>query len=304
PWDTQCFTYDVMGELVNAWTSKITPVDGQGCKAANGTTWGPRKDYAPSSGPVADAPDTSTDVTAPDSSLRSTLAATAPDPQTVSTGATAYRQSFTFDWLGNRAVMTEHDPADAAKNVTFRYGYGNAVAKQPHTLGSVTSNPPGQGSSYSYDAVGNTKTRDLAATTQSLVWTQENKPATITDDGKKTTYVYDATGNRLLENSPSGSTLYLGETEVTTDATGAIVRASRAYAHPGAPTVVRTTSNGATTGHKRNVLLADHLGTANTTIDVTNTSQPITRRAFKPYGEIRGPKPAAWPNKRSYLGVG
>ncbi|MBW8740665.1 MAG: RHS repeat protein, partial [Streptomyces turgidiscabies] len=24
PWDTQCFTYDVMGELVNAWTSKIT----------------------------------------------------------------------------------------------------------------------------------------------------------------------------------------------------------------------------------------------------------------------------------------
>ncbi|KOV68700.1 hypothetical protein ADL01_23150, partial [Streptomyces sp. NRRL WC-3618] len=33
PWDTQCFTYDVMGELVNAWTSKITPVDGQGCKA-------------------------------------------------------------------------------------------------------------------------------------------------------------------------------------------------------------------------------------------------------------------------------
>ncbi|KOV64286.1 hypothetical protein ADL01_28140, partial [Streptomyces sp. NRRL WC-3618] len=32
--------------------------------------------------------------------------------------------------------------------------------------------------------------------------------------------------------------------------------------------------------------------------------QPITRRAFKPYGEIRGPKPAAWPNKRSYLGVG
>ncbi|MEW2120318.1 polymorphic toxin-type HINT domain-containing protein [Streptomyces sp. NPDC005474] len=304
PWDTQCFTYDVMGELVNAWTSKITPVDGKGCQASNGTTWGPRKDYAPSSGPVADAPDTSTDATAPDASLQSTLAATAPAPQTVSTGATAYRQSFTFDWLGNRAAMTEHDPADATKNVTFRYGYGNAARTQPHTLGSVTSTPSGQGSSYVYDAVGNTTVRDLAATTQSLVWTQENKPATITDDGKKTTYVYDATGNRLLENSPSGSTLYLGETEVTTDATGAIVRSSRAYAHPGAPTVVRTTSNGATTGHKRNVLLTDHLGTANTTIDVTNTSQPITRRAFKPYGEVRGPAPITWPNKRSYLGVG
>jgi RHS repeat-associated protein len=304
PWDTQCFTYDVMGELVNAWTSKIEPVDGQGCKAANGTTWGPRKDYATSSGPVADAPDTSADVATPDTSLQSTLAATAPDTKTVVTGATAYRQSFTFDWLGNRAAMTEYNPADATKNVTFKYGYGNAQGKQPHTLGSVTSNPPGQGSSYQYDAVGNTKVRDLSATTQNLTWTQENKPSTITDDGTKTTYVYDANGNRLLENSPSGSTLYLGETEVTTDANGAIVRASRAYAHPGAPTVVRTTNNGATTGHKRNVMLADHLGTANTTVDVTNTAQPITRRASKPYGEIRGPKPTTWPNKRSYLGVG
>lgn len=304
PWDTQCFTYDVMGELVNAWTSKITPVDGNGCKASNGTTWGPRKDYAASSGPVADAPDTSTDVATPDASLQSTLLASAPDTTTVATGATAYRQSFTFDRLGNRATLTEHNPADATKNVTFNYNYGNNEGKQPHTLGWIGTNPTGQGSSYDYDAVGNTTVRDLSATTQNLTWTQENKPATITDDGTTTTYVYDANGNRLLENSPAGSTLYLGETEVTTDASGAIVRASRAYAHPGAPTVVRMTSNGATTGHKRNVMLADHLGTANTTVDVTNTTQPITRREFKPYGEVRGPKPASWPNKRSYLGVG
>ncbi len=304
PWDTQCFTYDVMGELVNAWTSNITPVDGKSCKASNGTTWGYRSDYAASSGPVADAPDTLSDTATPDDSLKSTLAATAPDSTTVSTGATAYRQSFTFDWLGNRATLTEHDPADAAKNVTFTYGYGNSEGKQPHTLGWIGTNPTGQGSSYQYDAVGNTTVRDLSATTQNLTWTQENKPATITDDGTTTKYVYDANGNRLLENSPSGSTLYLGETEVTTDATGTIVRASRAYVHPGAPTVVRSTSNGATTGHKRNVMLADHLGTANTTVDVTSAGQPVTRRAFKPYGEVRGPKPTSWPNKRSYLGVG
>lgn len=306
PWDTQCFTYDVMGELVNAWTSKITPENGTSCKASNGTTWGYRSDYAPSSGPVADAPDTLSDTATPDASLQSTLAATAPDTLTVSTGATAYRQSFTFDWLGNRAAMTEYNTADATKNVTFKYGYGNTKTQggQPHTLAWTTSNPTGQGSSYEYDAVGNTKVRDLSATTQNLTWTRENKPAAITNDGTTTTYVYDATGNRLLENSPSGSTLYLGETEVTTNATGTITRASRAYAHPGAPTVVRSTSNGATTGHKRNVMLADHLGTANTTVDVTNTTQPVTRRAFKPYGEIREPKPTSWPDKRSYLGVG
>ncbi|MEU9185129.1 polymorphic toxin-type HINT domain-containing protein [Streptomyces sp. NPDC048484] len=300
-WDNQCFSYDVMGELVNAWTSSVAPDgNGTGCKSSSGSTWGYRTDFAASSGPVADAPDASTDVSSPDTSLTSTLAASAPDAGTVASGATAYRQSFTFDWLGNRANMTEHDPADATKNVGYTYGYG---APQPHTMKWINSTPSGKGSSYSYDAVGNTEVRDLSDATQNLTWTSENKLDTITDDGKKTTYVYDAAGNRLLENSPSGSTLYMGETEVTADATGTITRASRAYGQAGAPTVVRTTSNGATTGHKLSTLLADHVGTANTTVELSS-GQAVTRRAFKPYGEARGPKPSTWPNKRSYLGVG
>ncbi|GAA3973606.1 polymorphic toxin-type HINT domain-containing protein [Streptomyces plumbiresistens] len=307
-WDTQCFTYDVMGELVHAWTSKITPTGtGTGCKSANGTTWGPRTTYAASSGPVTDAADVAADALSPDASLTSTLAAAAPDASTVATGATAYRQSYTFDWIGNRASMTEHDPADATKNVTYRYGYGKTVTgdtiAQPHTMAWISSTPDGKGSAYTYDATGNTTVRDLYNTTQNLVWSPENKLDSITDDGAKTTYVYDADGNRLLENSATGSTLYLGETELTTDTTGTVTRASRSYAQAGAPTVVRTTSNGATAGHKLNVMIADHLGTANTTVELSGT-QPVTRRAFKPYGELRGPKPANWPNKRSYLGVG
>ena len=67
--------------------------------------------------------------------------------------------------------------------------------------------------------------------------------------------------------------------------------------------MVRTTSNSATTGHKLSTLLADHVGTANTTVELSS-GQPVTRRAFKPYGEVRGPKPSTWPNKLSYLGVG
>jgi RHS repeat-associated protein len=312
-WDTQCFTYDVMGELVNAWTSNITPDRaGTGCKASNGTTWGYRTDYVASSGPVADAPDAAADTTSPDTALSASLSAAAPDTASVSTGTTAYRQSYVLDWLGNRATMTEHNTADATKNVTFTYSYGKTVTgngttpsykTQPHILAWVSSTPSGQGSAYTYDAAGNTTVRDLAGTTQNLSWTPENKLDSITDDGQKTTYVYDADGNRLLENSASGSTLYLGETELTTNATGTITRASRSYTQAGAPTVVRTTSNGATTGHKLNVLIADHLGTANTTVELSGT-QPVTRRAFKPYGELRGPKPSTWPNKRSYLGVG
>ncbi|WP_251091582.1 polymorphic toxin-type HINT domain-containing protein [Streptomyces sp. Caat 7-52] len=306
-WDTQCFTYDVLGELAHAWTSKLTPAgNGTGCKAANGTIWGPRTDYAASSGPITDAPDQAADTTAPDAALTSALAAAAPDTATVSTGATAYHQSFTFDWLGNRATLTDHDTADPTKNLTYTYGYGKTGTDgktQPHTATSITSTPSGKGSTYTYDATGNTEVRTLNNTTQNLLWSPENKLETITDNGKKTTYVYDADGNRLLENSASGSTLYLGETELTTDATGTITRASRSYAQSGAPTVVRTTTNGAGTGHKLSVLLTDHLGTANTSVDVAS-GQAVTRRAFKPYGEVRGTKPAAWPNKRSYLGTG
>lgn len=67
---------------------------------------------------------------------------------------------------------------------------------------SIASSPAGQSSTYTYDAVGNTKLRDLPAGAQDLKWTSENKLDTITVGSKKTTYVYDAAGNRLLENSP------------------------------------------------------------------------------------------------------
>lgn len=313
-WDTQCYTYDVLGQLVNAWTSNIVPDGkGTGCKTSSGSIWGHQADGSFSSGPLADAADSEADTSgSPDASLTSTLAATQPATGTVSTtGATAYRQAFTYDVVGNRATQTDYDAADPAKNSTRTFDYGTAVTDdtgaatttQPHILASLTSNPAGQGADFTSSTTGNTEIRDLPTTTQQLIWNSENKLETITDDGVKTTYVYDAAGNRLLENSPTGSTLHLGETELTTDSTGKITRASRTYTHPGAPSVTRSTSNGATTGHKQNALITDHLGTANTSIEI-GANQPVTRRAFKPYGETRGTKPSTWPNRRSFLGTG
>ncbi|MER7541243.1 polymorphic toxin-type HINT domain-containing protein [Streptomyces sp. NPDC097704] len=321
-WDNQCFTYDAMGELVNAWTSNITPDGkGHGCKSVSGATWGHRTDGALSSGPVADAPyqapkNAQEQPNPPPAGLSNTAPATGTVASgTAVTGSAAYRQSFTYDWLGNRATMTDHDPAgDTTKNTAYAYTYN---ATQPHTLASVVSTPTGKGSSYTYNSTGTTWTRDLPDKPnpdQTLAWTPEQKleSNTVTyDDGtntlktSKTSYVYDAAGNRILENSPAGSTLYLGETEFTTNGT-AITRASRSYGQAGAPTVVRTT-NGSSTGHGLTALLVDHLGTANTAVELSGIgtqAQAVTRRNFKPYGELRGPKPANWPNKRSYLGVG
>ncbi|MEU2549914.1 polymorphic toxin-type HINT domain-containing protein [Streptomyces roseolus] len=293
-WDNQCFTYDVMGQLINAWTSKLIPNgSGTGCKAANGTAWGHRTDAASSTGPIAEASAGATDTPAG-------LANTAPDATTFSTDTNSYHQAFTYDWIGNRVTAMDRTPAGTT---TYTSTYNTT---QPHTLASVASTPTGKETSYTYNPTGTTKTRNLPGTTpdQTLQWTAEHKLASNTVGTTKTTYVYDADGNRILEHTPNtGSTLYLGETELTTDTVGLITRASRAYAHPGAPTVVRTTTNQSATGHSLNVLLTDHLGTAHTTVEAGGT-QPVTRRAFKPYGEPRGPKPANWPNKRTYLGVG
>ncbi|MGW3479769.1 RHS repeat-associated core domain-containing protein [Streptomyces althioticus] len=310
-WDTQCYTYDALGELVHAWTSSIVPTGtGNGCKTANGATFGYRTDYAASSGPVTDAPNEAGDTSSPDASLTNTLAAAAPAAGTVATSATAYRQAFTYDWIGNRSTLTEHNVTDATKNVTYRSSYGTTagngaiqpVMTQPHTLAWVSSTPSGSDSAYSYDAAGNTTKRDLANDTQQFAWTSENKPATVTTGGTTVNYTYDTEGQRLLENSGAGSTLYLPGGELTTDSTGKITKATRTYTHPGAPTVVRT-SNGTSSSHTRNVQLTDHLGTATTSIQIA-FNQPVTRRAFKPFGEARGPKPASWPDRRSYLGTG
>ncbi|BFO20983.1 hypothetical protein SHKM778_73710 [Streptomyces sp. KM77-8] len=228
----------------------------------------------------------------------------------MATSATAYRQAFTYDWIGNRSTLTEHNVTDPTKNITYHSGYGTTagngatepVTTQPHTLAWVSTTPTGSGSAYTYDPAGNTTKRDLANDTQNLTWTSENKPATVATGATTINYTYDTGGRRLLENSSEGSTLYLPGGELTTDATGKITKATRNYAHPGAPTVVRT-SDGSSTGHTRNIQLANHLGTANTTVQMA-ANQPVTRRAFKPFGEARGPQPSSWPDRRSYLGVG
>ncbi|MEU5484086.1 ricin-type beta-trefoil lectin domain protein [Streptomyces mirabilis] len=436
-WDTQCFTYDYLGEMVHAWTSSVAVgTAGTGCKSASGTAWGYRQDGQSSAGPIAEAPDSATDATAPDSEMAASLSAAAPAANTVSTDATAYWQSFTFDAIGNRASLTEHDPTDATKDVKSAYSYGTQVAgngtttptlAQPHTLTKVTPST-GTGTNYTYTPVGNAETRALPGGTQNLIWNAEDKvteakgfgdgagavvglsgkclddaggstadgtplqlyrcnnsraqqwkpsgdtlrvmgkcasangtangtkillatcdgssaqkftvrtsdkslyhpasgkcldvPSSNDADGTdlqlytcngstaqqwtpadRTTYVYDATGNRLLEHTAAGSILYLGETEVSTDINGNIAGASRSYTHTGAPTVVRSNKYGSTTSHKLSILLTDQLGTATTAVDETS-GQPFTRRFSKPFGETRGSQPFSWPNRRSYLRTG
>ncbi|MFE5676933.1 polymorphic toxin-type HINT domain-containing protein [Streptomyces erythrochromogenes] len=127
-------------------------------------------------------------------------------------------------------------------------------------------------------------------------------PAQQWSFGNVTTYLYDASGNRIIQETGSSRTLYLGETEITVDKAGKAMDAVRYYSSPGAPATVRRT-NGKTTGHTLSHLLTDHHNTATISVD-QKKDQEVTRRRSDPYGNPRGSQPAYWPGDRTFLGVG
>ncbi|MFD3538995.1 ricin-type beta-trefoil lectin domain protein [Streptomyces sp. NPDC058662] len=387
--DRQCFTQDTMGQLTQAWTGK--------------TCTGPVKD----------------DVTA------------GPDGD-------GYRQSYTFDTIGNRTKLTSHDLTDPALDDEYTYSYGVTVpgggsqppvTTKPHALTQVdaVTRDPGSTvslrSTYGYDAAGNTTRRTIGGDTQTLEWDRQNKltkavspgigkfavtglagkcldldggrttdgsaiqlwtcneskaqqfrlsgdtvrvldkcladrggavrlavcdgtpsqkfvyrpadktlhnPATNTcvdvpggtttdgtdlilfacaggpnqqwSFGDTTTYIHDADGNRLIQETGSSRTLSLGEAQITVNKAGQAIDAVRYYGSPGSPTTIRRTL-GKTTGHTLTVTVSDHHGTGTTSIDQA-AGQAISRRKFDPYGNVRGGEQNQWPDKRTFLGVG
>ncbi|MGW7433945.1 polymorphic toxin-type HINT domain-containing protein [Streptomyces sp. NPDC054861] len=275
--DQQCFAYDPMGRLIDAWTG------------------------------LSDCP---------------TAADGRPDRTQLSPGVegSGYWQSYTFDAIGNRTSMTVHDFTDEALDDVRTYTHGRTdtnngtqatTTAQPHTLTRTDSkvvtptSTVESRSTYSYDASGNTDRRIINGDTQSLQWDRRNKVTSVDTDNNGTpdvTYLYDASGNRLIEDNGTTRTLYLGDTEITVNTAGQALDAQRYYTHPGAPTTTRTTG-GKNTGHKLTVLLADHHNTSTTAVEQTN-SQAVSQRYFDPYGNPRGSKPTAWPGRRTFLGTG
>ncbi|MTE20612.1 hypothetical protein F0L17_16150 [Streptomyces sp. TRM43335] len=281
--DRQCFSYDAIGRLRHAWTGATG-----GC---------PRETTARDSGPEP------TDVTA------------GPDGD-------GYWHTYTYDAIGNRTSMVDHDLADPALDDTYSYSYGTAVPAtgttgptelQPHTLTRVDAVTRTAGgtveslSTYAYDNTGNTIERTIGGDTQALTWNADNKLTSVdtTDDGTAdVSYLYDADGNRLIEKTATGATLFLGDAEVTVGATGDPVDARRYYTHPGAPTVMRSTGGSSDLAdHELTVLVNDHHGTATTAVAL-DTAMTVQRRKFDPFGNPRGAEPADWPGRRTFLGTG
>ncbi|MEV7365473.1 polymorphic toxin-type HINT domain-containing protein [Streptomyces sp. NPDC091299] len=213
----------------------------------------------------------------------------AADPTTAVLGGPApYWHSYTYDDLGNRKIQVDHTTTADGNDTTTSYEYPTAGTSQAHTLKSSTTvtGSTTTRSSYTYDASGNTHTRTLNGKTQTLDWDDENHLTKVTNaDGTTASYLYDAEGNRLLSRDGTGTTLYLGDTEVHLAKGASTPTGTRYYTWAGQTIAVRTSSGGL------QWQVTDAHDTAETAVDAT--TQAITRRRLDPFGNPRGPQPTA-----------
>ncbi|MCT9078970.1 ricin-type beta-trefoil lectin domain protein [Streptomyces fulvoviolaceus] len=151
--DRQCFTYDALGQLSEAWTSPNS-----GCMASGKTTRAPTYD---------------------DGTVN------------VTSASNGYWHTYDYDELGNRKTLVKHDPGlDTAKDATTSYTYGKTDGTQPHTLTGMSStytNDAGaqitEAAQLTYDSEGNTETRTYGGDEQALEWTWDGKLAKVTGFG-------------------------------------------------------------------------------------------------------------------------
>ncbi|CNE28938.1 Cell wall-associated polypeptide CWBP200 [Mycobacterium tuberculosis] len=250
--DNQCFTYDHLQRLTQAWT-------------------------------------------------QGSAGACAADPSSSVIGGPApYWHSFTYDRAGNRTGETRHG-IGGTTDTTRTYTY--AAAGQGNRLTQFTQTGPtgNRTNTYGYDVTGNTttiQTNDGSPTTstQTLEWNTEGELTKVTENGNDETYIYDASGNRLIRKDPTGTTLYLpGGTELRALNGASTATGTRYYGFAG-QTIAMRTSDGAVT-----YLASDHQGTAQIAVDAA--SQATTVRRFTPFGSIRGmDDDATWPGEKGFVG--
>ncbi|MFF3893195.1 ricin-type beta-trefoil lectin domain protein [Streptomyces sp. NPDC001812] len=186
--DQQCFTYDVLGQLKEAWT---TP-GGSACTASGKTTAEP----VYSDGKV-----------------------------NVSSANSGYWQSYDYDALGNRTRKTVHkaDPTftsgvrDTKGDVVSDYLYGTGETEkndQPHTLTSYTTTSKTATnatvttrSTQTYDAAGQMESRSTGGdTAQTMTWTWDGKVESVTGFGTDGSGAWTGVGGLCMDLSGGSTT--------------------------------------------------------------------------------------------------
>ncbi|MDH6137163.1 RHS repeat-associated protein [Kitasatospora sp. MAA4] len=175
---------------------------------------------------------------------------------------------------------------------------------QPHFLTATSTTGPGGTVSTALTASpagATTKRSPSAGTEQDLEWDDEGHLAKITQGGNPpTTYLYDADGNQLIRRDPGQTTLFVGDTAIVVNTAvtpNVLLGAVRSYALGGSTVAMASSLPGGSADY----VLSDPHGTATLTMDTT--TQKATRQLYTPYGQNRGGS-TGWPDPtRGFLGA-
>ncbi|MDQ0933247.1 hypothetical protein [Streptomyces turgidiscabies] len=220
--DVQCFTYDYLRRLTEAWTQTANAC---APSAGEATVGGPAP-YWHSYGYDAAGNRTG--------EVRHA---------TGTTGGAAITQSTMYVPKAQDTKGGTH--VHALKSAEVRTATSGSSAKE------VTA-----AQSFTYDEAGNTIRRTKAATDlspavdQKLDWDEEGRLSAVTpylsgdalDEANKTSYVYGPDGSRLLRKEKGAVTLYLGSQEIRLDTAKNSVSGTRYYSHGGKKIAVRTSA--------------------------------------------------------------
>ncbi len=186
---------------------------------------------------------------------------------TPGTGDRPYRSTFQYSNDNRLLSRSENGTATA-------YTYPASGAARPHAPARVG------GDTYTWDVEGKLATRTVAGQSETFAWDKQDRLTSVTGSQGATSFIYDASGNRLLRRTPDGrATLYYAGHEITVNASGAAVKSVRPYTFDGAIVATRTLQG-------VEYLVSDAMGSVEMAYRSGQTT-PVTTRAYLPYGKVR-----------------
>ncbi|MFB6722601.1 RHS repeat domain-containing protein [Kribbella sp. NPDC056345] len=211
-------------------------------------------------------------------------------------GPAPYWQSWTFDKIGNRKTETK---TWNGGSTTATYTYPATGQAKPHAVQSIVTTGTGMPAggrtdSYTYNESGDRTSRTVAGVGENYTWNADGNLEKVTKGSQETSYLYDANGSRLIRRDNTGTTLYLGNTELLLKPNATAAEGTRYYQHGEKTIAIRTKGELTWLG-------ADHHATSTTAVS-DNAAQTIQKRRQDPYGNSRGTAPAAWPGQRGFVG--
>lgn len=232
---------------------------------------------------------------------------TRPTVSTALGGPAPFWQTYSYDTTTvNRTSVVNHATTSTGTDKRSTLTYPAAGAARPHTVSSVaaatklataTTWTAGATTAYGYNAAGETTSRPG----QTLNWNAEGKLAKATAAAGAVSNIYDADGNLLEQVDPSsGTTLFLGDTELHIAPGSTTVTGTRTYTAYGMPIAERSTTVAAPTTSRLYWLDADPFGQGTAADEVDALSLAVKRRYLDPFGNTRGTA-VTWTSSHTFL---